>query len=187
MRRTQSSAVPSESERSLASAWGARVAELERELTVLAARTLRSRRGAQPLHTATLVQETCLRLLSQRERHARGHAELLGLAAEIMRRILADQARARARLKRPPAAARIELEEGVCADPGPAALDVLAVDELLDELAALDREQARLATLRIFGGLASAECASALGIPLSRARTQWRTARAWLRTRLSAR
>lgn len=159
---------------------------LQRELRILAARTLRSSSGFDALHTATLVQETCLRLLAQRTLEPHNRAQFLGVAASLMRRVLVDHARHARRRKRQPLGLRLELADALESTHPRPALDVLEIHEALEQLEQLDATQARIVELRCFAGLDEGECAAALELPPRRVRDEWRAARAWLRVHLPA-
>ena len=134
------------------------------------------------LQATALVHEAWLRIVGPQPEQSpqfdnRGH--FFAAAAEAMRRILIERARARGRLKRGGGRRRIEL------DPDQLLLDevpeeLLDLDAALDELAAEDPAKARLVTLRFFAGLTQAEAASALGISMSTADRHWAYARAFL-------
>ena len=159
-------------------------AELRRQ----AARAMRRESSEHTLQATALVHEAYLRLVDQRRVVWRSRAHFFGVAAQVMRRILVDHARERRAAKRggglPPlalgdadAAAAPAAEQGV---------DVLALHEALERLAALDPDQARLVELRYFGGLSIEETAEALGVSPATVKREWAIARAWLRRELSA-
>ena len=151
-----------------------------RELRRRAAAYLRGERGGHTLVATALVHEAYLRLVDQRAAYV-NRAQFFAIAATMMRRVLADHARARAAAKRPPPELRIALEDAPLATPDPSSeVDLLALDAALDELAARDPRQARLVELRYFGGLTSEETAEALGVSLATAKREWTSARAWL-------
>ena len=156
---------------------------LHSELHELAERLLGRERPGHTLQATALVNEAFLRMVGQDAARIRGRAHFLALAATIMRRILVDHARARRRLKRGGASKPVTLHEGI-AVLGESSLDVLAIDEALGELAALDARQARVVELRFFAGASHAEIAAALGVAERTIDDDWRMARAWLRARL---
>ena len=159
------------------------------ELRRQAARALR-REGAQhTLQATALVHEAYFRLVQQDRVAWRNREQFFGVAAQLIRRILIDHARARRAAKRGGAAARVTLGDGDgAADASGAndALDVLALHDALERLAALDPEQARLVELRYFGGLSIEETAEALGVSPATVKREWAVARAWLRRELEA-
>ena len=100
-----------------------------------------------------------------------------------MRQILVQRARAKAAAKRGGAPVRVTLDEGLIATTG-ASIDVLALDEALNRLAAVDPEQAHIVELRYFGGLTVEETAEAVGVSPATVKRQWAMARAWLKCAL---
>lgn len=153
------------------------------ELRRRAARQLRRERDAT-LHTTGLVHEAYLRLVGQRRVSWQSRGQFFLVAAEAMRRVLVDRARARRAAKRAPAC-RVTLGEDV-AVAEPRDLDVLALDWALEELGSFDPGKARVVELRFFGGLSLEETAEAIGVSPSTVTRQWRLARAWLFRRLTA-
>jgi RNA polymerase sigma factor (TIGR02999 family) len=156
------------------------------ELRRLAAQRLSQEAPGQTLQATALVHEAYLRLVgdAQAQRwNGRGH--FFAAAAEAMRRILVENARRKASLKRGGGLRREELpESGLAAPEVPE--DVLALDEALTQLAAVDALAANLVQLRYFGGLTSPEAAAALGISARTAERTWAYARAWLLKKLQA-
>ena len=106
-------------------------------------------------------------------------AHFCAIAAHSMRQILIERARARGAQKRGGAQPRVTLDEALVAG-GERSIDLLALDEALDRLAALDPEQARLVELRFFGGLTVEETAEAMDISPATVKRHWTVARAWL-------
>jgi RNA polymerase sigma factor (TIGR02999 family) len=106
-------------------------------------------------------------------------AHFCAIAAHSMRQILIERARARDAAKRGGGAPRVTLVEGLVGGGGPS-FDLLAVDEALERLAAIDPEQARLVELRFFGGLTIEETAEAMNISPATVKRHWTMARAWL-------
>jgi RNA polymerase sigma factor (TIGR02999 family) len=115
----------------------------------------------------------------------RSRAHFHGVAAQMMRRVLVDHARARLAGKRGGALQRVSLAGLGAAAADDADLDVLALHDALERLAALDPEQARLVELRYFGGLGIEETAEALGVSPATVKREWAVARAWLRRELA--
>jgi RNA polymerase sigma factor (TIGR02999 family) len=150
-----------------------------KELRRQAARQLRRERRDHTLTPTALVHEAYLRLLGQQRVAWQNRAHFFGVAARMMRRVLVDHARQRRTAKRAGAACRVTLEEDVAAS-GPRDLDVVALEEALDALAALDPEKARMVELRFFGGLSLEETAEVLGVSESTVTREWRVARAFL-------
>jgi RNA polymerase sigma factor (TIGR02999 family) len=149
------------------------------ELHRLAARYVRHERPGQSLQATALVHEAYLRLLKDEDLSFQNRAHLLGIAARSMRQILVEHARARDAAKRGGERRRITLDESVAAGE-PLDVDLLALDEALERLAARDAQQARIVDLRFFGGLTNEETAAALGISTATVKRAWAVARAWL-------
>ena len=154
------------------------------ELRRLARGYLGRERRAFTLQPTALVNEAYLRLLKDRKQDWRTRAQVIGIAAVSMRQILIEAARARNAQKRGGELARVTLDEGLVADEA-RNVDVLAVDDALHKLAAIDAEQARLVELRFFGGLTVEESAEALGISPATVKRHWAVARAWLQREIT--
>ena len=156
------------------------------DLHDVAAALMRVERPGHTLQPTALVHEAYLRLVHDgRTWEERSH--FLGIATRVMRQVLVDHARARGRAKRGGDWQRITLEEGLGAGstPGPD-VDVLAMHEALDKLAALSERQARIVEMRFFGGLTMQEIADVLELGTTTVENNWATARAWLHRELSA-
>jgi RNA polymerase sigma factor (TIGR02999 family) len=154
------------------------------ELRQRAAHHLRNERTGHTLQPTALVHEAYLRLIEQRDVDWQSRAQFFALASQMMRRILVDHARARRAAKRPQRALQMTLVEESAAA-APRDLDLLALDESLSELSALDARQARIVELRFFGGLTQEEVADVLGLSLTTVNREWRLAKAWLYQRLA--
>ena len=154
------------------------------ELRRLARGYLGRERRAFTLQPTALVNEAYLRLRKDRKQDWRTRAQVIGIAAVAMRQILIEAARARAAQKRGGNVDRVTLDEGLVADQA-RTVDVLAVDEALHKLAAIDAEQARLVELRFFGGLTVEESAAALGVSPATVKRHWAVARAWLQREIA--
>lgn len=153
------------------------------EMRAIAAHLLRSERPGQLLDTGALVHEAYLRLVAQTRIGWSGRAHFFGAAANAMRRILVDQARRRLAIKRGGGAPHEGLEVAVQIAIEPD-LDVLALNEALDALAAVDAPLARIVELRYFAGLTIEETADTLGVSPQAVSRDWTLARAWLSRRL---
>src|SRR5437879_2358721 len=123
-----------------------------KELRRLAHQYLQKERAGHTLQTTDLVHEAYLRLVDQRRVHWQNRAHFFGVAAQLMRRILVDQARRRLRLKRGGGSVMVSLDEGAVVSHR-SNVDVIAVDEALTKLAEFDQRKARIVELRFFGGL----------------------------------
>jgi RNA polymerase sigma factor (TIGR02999 family) len=153
------------------------------ELRQLAARHLANERAGHTLQTTALVHEAYLRLAGQEHVDWKNRAYFFGAVANVMRRVLVDHARRRSRDKRGGGLAVVALEQ--VAEPAePAALDggidVQALDDALDRLAAIDARQARIVELRFFAGMTIEEIAAVLTVSAGTVKRDWTVARAWL-------
>jgi RNA polymerase sigma factor (TIGR02999 family) len=149
------------------------------ELRRLAAGYLRRERPGQTLQPTALVHEAYLRLMKDRPDRWKNRAHFCAIAAHSMRQILIERARARGALKRGGAQPRVTLDEALVAG-GTQSFDILALDDALERLGALDPEQARLVELRFFGGLTVEETAEAMSISPATVKRHWAITRAWL-------
>src|SRR5262245_8813057 len=153
------------------------------ELAALARQALRSERADHTLQTRALVHEAYLRLVdAEVSFHDRAH--FMAVAARTMRRILIDHARARLRDKRGGGALKVELDEVSVPAPAPS-VDILALHEALERLAAFDARKSDVVELHFFGGLSYDETAEALGISAATVDRELRLAKAWLRVDLA--
>ena len=146
-----------------------------------AARVMRD--APRTLEPTALVNEAYLRLVDQSRVDWQGRTHFFAVGAGMIRRVLVDDARRRATQKRGGDRQRLVLEESDVASP--AGVDLLALDDALGKLAALDPRAARVVELKFFGGLREADVAAVLGVSASTVRDDWRMARAWLRDELS--
>ena len=159
-------------------------AELHRQ----ASRAMRRESDEHTLQATALVHEAYLRLVDQRRAEWHNRAQFFGVAAQVMRRILVDHARAQHATKRGGAMQQITLgdaAQSAATHADDSALDVLALHDALDRLAAMDPEQARLVELRYFGGMNIEETAEALGVSPATVKREWAVARAWLRREMT--
>jgi RNA polymerase sigma-70 factor (ECF subfamily) len=145
----------------------------------LARRYLRRERPDHTLQSAALVNEAYLRLIRQEHPQWQNRAHFFGVAAQLMRHILVDHARNRAAAKRGAGAPRLTLDPDI-ALPQERDVDLMALDDALNQLAALDPQQSRLVELRFFGGLSIEETSVVLGVSPATVKREWATARAWL-------
>ena len=153
------------------------------ELRRRAASYLRKEPVGDTLQPTALVHEVYLRLVAQDRANWQNRAQFLGVAAQMMRRILVDRARARGMAKRSGRWERVTLDERLALGE-PRAVVLLDIDRALTELAALDARKSRIAELRVFGGLTLEETGHALQLSVATAEREWQAARAWLNARL---
>jgi RNA polymerase sigma factor (TIGR02999 family) len=153
------------------------------ELSHIAERRLRTRRSGDTIEPATLVHEAYLRLSQADPVQWADRGHFFAVAAIFMRHILLDHARARKAAKR---GGGMELTLSENAQPSSALqAEFLDVDIAIQELARLDRQQAKIVELRFFGGLSIAETAEALGISPATVKRDWAVAKTWIRRRLT--
>jgi RNA polymerase sigma factor (TIGR02999 family) len=160
--------------------------EIYAELRRLASSYLRRERPNHTLQPTALVHEAFLRLVDQKEVRWQNRAHFFGIAAQAMRRILVDHARAHAADKRGAGQKPIALDEALVAAPS-LDVDLLALDEVLTRLERLDLQQSRIVELRFFGGLTIEETAEVMGISPATIGREWTLAKAWLYAELSER
>jgi RNA polymerase sigma factor (TIGR02999 family) len=154
------------------------------ELWTLAERYLRRERPNHTLQPTALIHEAFFKLIDQRRVQWQSRSHFFGIAARAMRRILVDHARGRAAAKRPPIASRVPLDYVDVAS-AVRDVDVLALDDALGRLAAIDPQQERVVEMRFFAGLTVEETAAALDISPDSVRREWTMAKAWLYRALS--
>jgi RNA polymerase sigma-70 factor (ECF subfamily) len=159
------------------------------ELRRLAAAYLRRERPGQTLQATALVHEAYVRLIGERAQNWQNRTHFLAIAALSMRQILVQRARRRKAAKRGGDPERITLDEHLLGDRAPGAtggVDLVALDDALERLAAENERQARIVEMRYFGGLSVEECAEALGISPATVKRDWTVARAWLKRALES-
>jgi len=149
------------------------------ELHRLAHHYMTRERPGHSLQTTALVNEAYLRLVDQKQVHWKNRAHFFGIAAQLMRRILVDDARNRARAKRGGNALNVSFDEGATVALG-RATELIALDDALLELAAIDPRRSQVVELRFFGGLSVMETAEVLGISPNTVVRDWNMAKAWL-------
>jgi RNA polymerase sigma factor (TIGR02999 family) len=156
------------------------------ELRRLAAQ-VRGGRGPDSLNATALVHEAWLKLAPSSARDWEGRRHFFRAAARAMRQVLVDAARERLADKRGGGVAAVDIDDVAGAIAAPVRDDtILALDEALERLAALDERQARVVELRWFAGFTAEETAEALGISAPTVQRDWRAARAWLTLQLRA-
>ena len=154
------------------------------ELRRLARRLMRGERGNHTLQTTAVVNEAYLRLVDLNRVRWQDRAHFFAISARLMRRILVDHARSRKYLKRGGLLRRVSLNEALIVS-GERGTDLVALDDALVALAAVDPRKSQVVELRFFGGLSIEETAEALHVSGETVVRDWRFARAWLRRELS--
>jgi RNA polymerase sigma factor (TIGR02999 family) len=154
------------------------------ELWSLAQSYLRQERSNHTLQPTALIHEAFFKLIDQRRVQWQSRAHFFGIAARLMRRILVDHARSRGAAKRPPMASRLSIDDVDIASES-TDVEVLALDQALVRLAAMDPQQERIVEMRFFAGLTVDETAAALNMSPDAVRREWSMAKAWLYRALS--
>ena len=153
------------------------------ELRRLAAKYLRRERVNHTLQPTALVNEAYLRLIDQQKVEWQNRAQFFGLAARLMRNILVDHARSHQAAKRGGGQLSVSLSRADRVSEKPE-IDLVALHETLERLAAHDEQKGRIVELRFFGGLTIEETAEVLEISHATVERDWKMARAWLRSEL---
>jgi RNA polymerase sigma factor (TIGR02999 family) len=159
---------------------------LYEDLRRQAAQCMRRTRPGDTLQTTALVHETFVRLAGARQVDWHDRKHFLAVAARTMRRVLVDIARAQGSAKRGDRAVHVPLDSGVAAA-GPPPLDLIALDEALHSLAAIDPRKVQVIELRFFAGLTVEETAEVLDVSPDTIARDWRMARTWLLRELDTR
>ena len=157
---------------------------VDAELRRLAHQYMRQERPGHTLQTTALVNEAYLRLIDQRHVHWQNRAHFFGIAAQLMRRILVDHARAHYATKRGGDRINVSLKN-IGAFGGQPDADVLALHDVLNRLAEIDPDQSRIVELRFFGGLTIEETAEVMHVSHSTVEREWKLAKAWLKRELT--
>ena len=150
------------------------------ELHRLAHHYMNRERPGHTLQTSALVNEAFVRLIDQKDVQWQNRAHFFGIAAQMMRRILVDHARSRASAKRGGGAPHVSLAEVAIVSDERAA-EVVALDNALLNLAAVDERKSQIVELRFFGGLSIEETAEVLAVSPGTVMRDWTLAKAWLR------
>jgi len=150
------------------------------ELRRLASSYLQSERVDHTLQTTALVHEAYLRLVDQKQVKWSNRNHFVGVAAQMMRRILVDHARKHVSLKRGGSFARISLEQAAFFS-RERPRELIVVDELLTRLTSLDPQGSRIVELRFFAGLSLEETAEVTGLSTAKVRREWSAVKAWFR------
>ena len=152
---------------------------VEKELHRLAHRYMRQEHPGHTLQTTALINETYLRLVQQSRVRWQNRAHFFGIAAQIMRRVLLNYARDQKRVKRGGGAFRVSLSE-VDLVSDEKSVELLALDEALQKLSAIDARKSQVVELRYFGGLSIDEIAEVLKVSMATVERDWDMAKAWL-------
>lgn len=150
-----------------------------RELCDIARRYINSERAGHTLQGTALVHEVYERMVEQDLPQWQNRAHFFAVAAQLMRQILVDHARSLAASKRGGGLYRLSLTDAGQL-PEPMDLDVIALDDALTQLSAMDPQQGRIVELKFFAGLSNEDTSEALGISTSTVKRDWTSARAWL-------
>jgi RNA polymerase sigma factor (TIGR02999 family) len=159
------------------------------EIRRIAHRYVQRERDGHTLQTTALVNEAYLRLAGNQQINWQNRAHFFAVTARVMRHILIDYARRRNYVKHGGEAQRVSFSEALASEESvpmskPRAVELLALDEALNELAKFDPRKSRVVELRYFGGLSLEETAEVLEVSLMTVRRDWRAAKAWLFRRM---
>jgi RNA polymerase sigma factor (TIGR02999 family) len=152
---------------------------VQQELRRLAHRFMQQERPGHLLQTTALVNEAYLRLIDASRVEWESRAHFFAVAAQLMRRVLVDAARERASRKRGGEFVQVSLAEALVV-PLQRGADLIALDDALSDLAAVDERKSRIVELRFFGGLTVAETAAVLEISPDTVMRDWQVAKIWL-------
>jgi RNA polymerase sigma factor (TIGR02999 family) len=152
---------------------------VQQELHRIAARYMAAERPGHDLQATAQINEAYLRLVNWQDIQWADRAHFFGMAAKMMRRVLVDHARRRNRVKRGGEAIMVTLTEAAHV-PASDRAEVLALDDALQRLEALDVRKSKVVEMRFFGGLSLEETAEALNVSVTTVRRDWSLARAWL-------
>lgn len=158
---------------------------VQHELRAIARRLLRGEGARDRFDSTELVQESYLRLLGWRGVQWQNRAHFFASAAGMMRRVLVDAARVHHAQKRGAGVRPLPLDESMAG--ATESIDLVALGEALDRLAAIDPRPSQVVELRFFGGFSVEETAEALDVSVRTVIYDWNTARAWLRHELTRR
>jgi RNA polymerase sigma factor (TIGR02999 family) len=150
-----------------------------KELERLAHRYMRGERPDHTLQTTALVNEAYLRLIDSSKVHWQNRAHFLAISAQTMRRVLVDMARSRHYQKRGGEAEKVSLDEALAVS-RERRVDLVALDDALTALAAVDPRKGQVVELRFFGGLSAEETAEVLKVSADTVLRDWKLAKVWL-------
>ncbi|MBS1786472.1 MAG: sigma-70 family RNA polymerase sigma factor [Acidobacteria bacterium] len=154
------------------------------ELRDLAKRYMRRENSSHTLQTNALVNEAYLRLVNQQTVEWQNRAHFFAIAAQVMRHLLVDHARAKQYAKRGGGAVQVTLDEGLAVS-DESSVELLALHQALERLEKIDDRKSKIVELRYFGGLSIEEVAEVLGISEITVKREWAKAKAWLYRELS--
>lgn len=149
------------------------------ELHRLAARYMRKENPNHTLQTSALLNEAYIKLVDQKKVRWQNRAHFFGIAAQVMRRVLLDHAKHRARAKRGGNIIKVSLNEDIFLSPERAA-ELIALDQALNGLAEIDPTKSRIVEMKFFGGLSNEEIAEVENVSTRTIEREWRKAKAWL-------
>lgn len=155
------------------------------ELHRQAHRFLRRERQNHTLQTTALINEAYLKLIKEKNVHFESRTHFFAIAANLMREILVNHAKAKHRLKRGGIKSDLPIEEALTVAAGEKDFDLMALDEALTRLARMDWRQARIVELKFFGDLTLQETADVLGISTATVKRDWTIAKIWLHHELT--
>lgn len=155
------------------------------ELRRLARQCMRRERAGHTLQTTALVNEAYLRLVKSSRVDWNDRAHFFAVAAQLMRRVLVDEARKRQVQKRGGDFARLELRDDVLPARQEQEVDLIALDEALERLAQFAPRKSKVVEMRFFGGLSIEQTSAVLGVSIDIVKREWRTAKLWLLEELS--
>jgi len=154
------------------------------ELRRIAGRYMNRERSEHTLQTTALVNEAYLRLVDQKNVDWQNRAHFFAVAASVMRHLLVDHARARGRIRRGADPQQVSLDEAALISEQKGE-EMIALDEALTKLAAIDARKVKIVELRYFSGLSAEETATVLGVSEITVKREWLKAKAWLYRELS--
>jgi len=157
------------------------------ELRRLARQCMRKERGGHTLQTTALVNEAYLRLVKSSRVDWQDRAHFFAVAAQLMRRVLVDEARRRKLQKRGGEFTRLTLSDEVLPARQQREIDLIALDEALERLAEFAPRKCKVVEMRFFGGLSVDQTSAVLGVSVDIVKREWRTAKLWLLEELSSR
>jgi RNA polymerase sigma factor (TIGR02999 family) len=161
------------------------IPHIYKELRRMAGGLSKRERSGQTLEATALVHEVYLKLIDIRQVDWKGRAHFFAACAQIMRRVLVDAARKRSTRKHGGGLVRFDIDDVLLLSEAKNAR-LIALDDALTELQEADPRRARMVELRYFGGLSVEETAATLGVSVETVTRDWRLARGWLLTQISA-